>query len=94
MLLANPNLSKHDLLRRYFGRVPDAAYRDSCIFHGKQGCTLDRSMRADVCNAYYCGGLGAFMKSKAELGPTVVLAGEGEKMRVSATLKPGGHVRC
>jgi hypothetical protein len=57
---------------------------------GKHGCTLDCSMRADVCNTYYFGGLGAFMKSKEENRPTVVLAGEGEKMRVSAKVDPRG----
>jgi hypothetical protein len=87
---ANPILSEHALMRLYLSRVPDAAYRDSCIFHGKQGCTIDRSMRADVCNIYYCGDLGAFMESNAEIGPIVVLAGEGEKMRVSAILNPDG----
>ena len=37
----------------YLARVPAAAYQDSCIFHGKRGCTLDRSMRADICNTYF-----------------------------------------
>ena len=86
--LTKPDATESTLLRLYLGRVPDAAYRDSCIFHGKQGCTLDRSMRADVCNVYYCGGLSAFMKSKEEFGPTIVLAGEGEKLRVSPVLTP------
>jgi hypothetical protein len=68
--------------------VPPVAYRESCIFHGKEGCTLDRSMRADVCNTYYCGGLGAFMKSGDAPIPTVVIAGEGDKMRTSPVLVP------
>jgi hypothetical protein len=55
--LANPEMKDRALLRLYLNRVPSMAYRDSCIFHGKEGCTLDRSMRADVCNTYYCGGL-------------------------------------
>jgi hypothetical protein len=88
--LANPDMSEHALMRLYLSRVPDAAFRNSCIFHGKQGCTIDRSMRADVCNTYYCGGLGGFMRSRVEAGPTVVLAGEGEEMRVSSILNPGG----
>src|ERR1700722_13055372 len=46
--LAKPDATEAALLRLYLGRVPDAAYQDSCIFHGKYGCTLDRSMRADV----------------------------------------------
>jgi hypothetical protein len=86
--LANPDMSDRALMRRYSDRVPDMAYRDSCIFHGKQGCTLDRSMRADVCNTDYCGGLGTFMKSKDASGPTVVIAGEGDQMRTSPVLSP------
>ena len=85
---ATPNANDGALLRLYLNRVPDAAYRESCIFHGKRGCTLDRSMRADVCNSYYCGGLGAFLQSKEEPSPTVVIAGEGDKMRTSAVLLP------
>jgi hypothetical protein len=88
--LANTKATDGALLRLYLNRVPDAAYRDSCIFHGKRGCTLDRPMRADVCNTYYCGGLSAFIKSKDEFGPTVVLSGEGSKMRVSPVLYPDG----
>jgi hypothetical protein len=56
--LARPEMDERAVLRLYLDRVPPVAYRDSCIFHGKRGCTLDRSLRADVCNSYYCGGLG------------------------------------
>jgi hypothetical protein len=86
--LARPEMTEQDVLRLYADRVPPAAYRDSCIFHGKQGCTLDRSMRSDVCNVYYCGGLEAFIKSYAEPAPTVVIAGERGGMRTSAILVP------
>ena len=73
-------MTEGDLLRLYVGHVPAVAYRNSCIFHGKQGCTLDRSLRADICNSYYCGGLGAYMKTGAA-APTKVIAGERDKMR-------------
>src|SRR6201999_1572203 len=63
--LANPEMSGRALLGLYLDRVPDVTCQDSCIFHGKHGCALDRSMRAEPCNTYYCGGLGAFMTSKA-----------------------------
>ena len=86
--LARPELKERALLRLYLDRLPPVAYRDSCIFHGKKGCTLDRSMRADVCNTYYCGGLGAYMKSGDAPTPTVVIAGEGDKMRTSPVLVP------
>jgi len=86
--LARPELKERDVLRLYLNRVPTLTYRDSCIFHGKKGCTLDRSLRADVCNTYYCGGLGAFMKSRDAPMPTVIIAGEGNKMRTSPVLVP------
>jgi hypothetical protein len=34
------------VLRLYIERIPEVGYEGSCIFHGKQGCTLDRSLRS------------------------------------------------
>ncbi len=85
--LANSDKTEHAMLSLYLERVPPAAYQDSCIFHGKNGCTLDRSLRADVCNNYYCGGLGAYMKIGAAAA-TRVIAGEGGNMRTSPVLVP------
>jgi hypothetical protein len=45
-------------------------------------------MRADVCNSYFCGGLGTFLRSRDPETPTVVIAGEGEKIRTSSVLMP------
>jgi hypothetical protein len=72
----------------YVERVPDLGYENSCIFHGAQGCTLDRSMRSDVCNAYFCEGLHAFISSTEQPGPTVVISGELTQMRLSPVLVP------
>jgi hypothetical protein len=33
------------VLRLYIERVPEIGYEGSCIFHGKQGCTLDGRLR-------------------------------------------------
>jgi hypothetical protein len=85
--LARPEMDERAVLRLYLDLVPPVAYRDSCIYHGKRGCTLDRSLRADVCNRYYCGGLGAYMKTRAAV-PVKVIAGEGDKMRTSPVLTP------
>jgi hypothetical protein len=86
--LENPQLSVEAILKLYLERIPTTAYRDSCIFHGKCGCTLDRSMRSDVCNTYFCNGLMDYITSNAAPEPTVVIAGDTEKMRVSPVLKP------
>jgi hypothetical protein len=86
---ANPEITDQAIMQLYLARVPEAAYQESCIFHSKRGCTLDRSMRADVCNTYFCGGLRAYMKARADPEPTVILAGEGDTMRSSRVLMPG-----
>jgi hypothetical protein len=82
-----PAITDRNLLHLYLGRVPAVVYRDSCIFHGKHGCTLDRSLRADICNYYYCGGLSAYMTTDA-MTPTTIIAGEGARMRTSPVLTP------
>jgi hypothetical protein len=85
--LTNPDMTEHAMLSLYLRRVPPVVSRDSCIFHGKNGCTLDRSLRADVCNTYYCGGLSVFMKT--DMGaPTRVISGDADNMRTSPVLLP------
>jgi hypothetical protein len=76
------------VLRLYIERVPEVGYEGSCIFHGKQGCTLDRSLRSDVCNSYFCGGLQVYMAGDDTVTPTLIIAGVGEKMRTSPILMP------
>ena len=85
---AGPALKARAVLRLYMDRVPAQAYQGSCIFHGRQGCTLDRALRSDVCNSYFCGGLQNYLSGGNAAGPTVVIAGEGGKMRTSPVLIP------
>jgi hypothetical protein len=86
---ANPALNARSILLLFIGRVPADACQGSCIFHGKQGCTLDRSLRSDVCNSYFCGGLQNYLAGGDTTTPAVVIAGEGGKMRTSPVLTPG-----
>jgi hypothetical protein len=81
-------LDTEAVLRLYAERVPAVGYEGSCIFHGKQGCTLDRSLRSDVCNAYFCGGLQAYLTGGEAATPAVVIAGEGDSMRTSQVVIP------
>jgi hypothetical protein len=83
-----PHLDASALLRLYVARVPVLAYQDSCIFHGKRGCTLDRSLRADICNSYFCRGLGAYVKSSETRAPVTVIAGKDGMIRTSTVLVP------
>ena len=85
---AKPGLNTRAVLRLYIERIPAVSYEGSCVFHGKIGCTLDRSLRSDICNNYYCGGLGTYVISGEATTPVIVFAGEGDQMRTSPVLKP------
>ena len=85
---ASPALDVRAALRLYVERVPEVGYQNSCIFHGKQGCTLDRSLRSDVCNSYFCGGLLGYLTGDEVVIPTMVIAGAGDNMRTSPILMP------
>jgi hypothetical protein len=85
---AQPEMNAEAILQLYGERVPAAGYSGSCIFHGKAGCTLDRTLRSDVCNSYFCGGLFSYLKSNDAQSSVVVIAGEGNEMRTSPVLLP------
>ena len=53
----HPRLSKRGLMQRYLDAIPRQAFADSCIFHAANGCSLPRSLRAPVSEAYLCGPL-------------------------------------
>lgn len=52
-----PGLSARALLGAYVRAVAPMSYVGSCLFHGAAGCTLERALRAELCNSYYCNGL-------------------------------------
>jgi hypothetical protein len=79
---ARPELEARAVIRLYVERVPAVSYAGSCMFHGEKGCTLDRSLRSDVCNSYYCGGLADVVKPGTVPGPVVIIAkGDGKGQR-------------
>jgi hypothetical protein len=89
--LARAGLAMPDreaVMQYYLDRVPAVVHEGSCIFHGERGCTLDRSMRSDVCNSYFCGGLHAYVRGDDAVSPVVVIAGERDKMRRSSVMTP------
>jgi len=86
--LTRPGLDARAILRLYLERVPAQGYENSCVFHGQKGCTLDPSLRSDVCNNYFCGGLGAFVAKGGTSEPVVVMAGDGSDIRTSPVIRP------
>jgi len=71
---ARPELAASAVIRLYMERVPAEGYAGSCVFHGKQGCTLDRSLRSDVCNSYFCNALRDFVATANAAANVVVTA--------------------
>jgi len=53
----HPRLSKRALMQLYLDAIPKKAFENSCIFHAEHGCSLPRSLRAPVSEAYLCGPL-------------------------------------
>lgn len=81
-----PELDARAILRLYADAAAEPAYAGSCVFHGASGCTLDRSLRSDLCNSYYCAGLEAFMKNETLPGKAMVISAAEGTMRVSPVL--------
>jgi hypothetical protein len=86
----NPGLSGRQAVRLYVDQVAPLAYRNSCLFHGATGCTLDRSLRAELCNRYYCNGLEAFLKADVATDVTVVTQSGEERV---VAVRPGADNR-
>jgi hypothetical protein len=81
-----PGMIADAIIHMYVDRVPDIGYEGSCIFHGEKACTLPRDFRSNVCNVFFCGGLHASIQSDEKAGPTIVIAGELDSMRLSPIL--------
>jgi hypothetical protein len=85
---ARPELDARSVIRLYTERVPAIGYAGSCIFHAESGCTLDRSLRSDVCNSYFCTGLGNLVKTgQAPSGALIIAIQDGET-HLSQVLAP------
>jgi hypothetical protein len=54
---ARPEADARAIMRLYASAVAPEAFEDSCVFHGRDGCTLPRTLRSDLCNSYHCNGL-------------------------------------
>jgi hypothetical protein len=80
---AQPELDARAVLRLYVERVPASSYAGSCVFHGEAGCTLDRSLRSDVCNSYFCTGLGLFLKGSEAATAAFIVATQDGVTRMS-----------
>ncbi len=79
---AEPGLGRAEILARYRAALGPEAYEGSCVFHGPSGCRLDRALRSDLCNTFYCTELKRFLRAQPATPPrTLLLAHDGEQAR-------------
>jgi len=43
-----------EVIRGFLSFVPENTCKDSCVYHGEEGCGLPREMRSSVCNGFEC----------------------------------------
>ncbi len=82
----HPALDARAIIDLYLKRVAPVSCRDSCLFHGRGGCGLDRALRADLCNDYYCNGLQDFIKRDSVPDRVQILATRNGRQRRSRIL--------
>lgn len=71
-----PDLDAEAIVAMYLSHLPDKSVRHSCVYHGEKGCTLNRTIRADICNSFQCGFRKSLRKTYAENpGHGAVVAG-------------------
>ena len=49
-----PDATAEEIRALYTDRMPERSILKSCVFHGPVGCTLPRTVRADICNYWQC----------------------------------------
>lgn len=83
---ARPELDARAVVRLYVECVPKTGYAGSCVFHSETGCTLNRSLRSDVCNSHFCTGLANFLKAGETPTSVIVTASQDGETRKSPVL--------
>lgn len=73
----NPELDAAGVISLYVDSVAEQGFEGSCVFHGAQGCTLAKLLRAELCNTYYCNGLWDFLKLRPLPGVVEIVANRG-----------------
>ncbi len=56
-MAAHPALDDDAVVAAYAAWLPERTSQPGCVYQGAAGCTLPRTMRSSICNAYLCGGL-------------------------------------
>ena len=79
---AHANHSPQSLLAEYAARLPLQHYRGSCVYHTTSGCALPRSLRADLCNRYFCGSLTQLQRALVSAESTTAYIGAADTVHL------------
>ena len=88
-LRQNPGQTPAQALQAYLDLIPAESTAGSCIYHGRQGCTLPRGMRSDVCNRYLCDDLERLQKA-GDAPPVLAVGFEEDRLIRVSLLGPDG----
>lgn len=94
-LATHPEASPWQVLASYLEHLPRRSYAGSCVYHTRTGCALPRTMRAEICNTWYCGGL-LLLQLRLEAGPdarafAVAVDGQDRVLRAAVLDRAGMH---
>jgi hypothetical protein len=68
-LAAHPDETPGQAVEVYLGHLPEQSFEGACVYQDRDGCTLPRALRADLCNAYLCAGWRAYRRALERRGP-------------------------
>ncbi len=81
-LSRHPELGPNEVHGLFMSHVEEHTIENSCIFHGKKGCSLPRALRSDTCNLFECAGLRRLQPKFSGPGPHRVFFVASENNRV------------
>ncbi len=90
---ANPELTGAQVVDAYLAYVPKESAEGGCVFQGREGCTLPRSLRSDVCNRYLCEDLERVQKAVAGTSKPLLAVCIDGKTPLRTVLIEAGRVR-
>jgi hypothetical protein len=91
-----PALGPGALAGRYVAHLPETHVEGSCMYHGAEGCTLPRRLRASVCNGFRCRtarALDDFAAAQPGAMPPVLLLAEDRGQVARAAVFRAGKAR-
>ncbi len=65
-MIRDPDLNDEQLFEQYIDRLPQEIHTNSCVFHARNGCALEREIRSDTCNGFICDGINDHRKLASE----------------------------